>query len=118
MKRTSLFLATIFFLAFASNSFAGEKGKESSSAAAVKISGKVIDVKTGEALAGVMVKIEDMNLTSYTDLDGNFEIQGLIPGKYDITTSLISYEPLKMNVEVTNSLSKLKVSLETLSKGK
>ncbi len=65
-----------------------------------------------------MVKIEDMNLTSYTDLDGNFEIQGLIPGKYDITTSLISYEPLKMNVEVTNSLSKLKVSLETLSKGK
>lgn len=118
MKRTSLFLATILFLSFASSSFAGEKGKESSSAAAVNISGKVIDVKTGEALAGVMVKIEDMNLTSYSDLDGNFEIKGLVPGKYNLTTSLISYEPAKMDVEATSSANRLKVSLETLTKNK
>lgn len=118
MKRTSLFLATIFFLVFASSSFATEKGKESSSAASVKISGKVIDVKTGEALAGVMVKIEDMNLTSYSDLEGNFEIQGLMPGKYNLTTSLISYEPVKLDVEANSSSDKLKVSLETLSRSK
>lgn len=118
MKRTSLFLASIVFLVFASSSFAGDKEKELSSAASVKISGKVTDIKTGEALAGVMVKIEDMNLTSYSDLEGNFEIQGLMPGKYNLTTSLISYEPVKLDVEANSSSDKLKVSLETLSRRK
>lgn len=118
MKRTSLFLATIVFLAFANSSFAGEKEKESASAAAVKISGNVIDLKTGEALAGVLVKIEDLDVTSYTDLEGNFVIHGLTPGKYNLTTSMISYETVKLDIEANSSSNKLKVSLETLAKSK
>ena len=56
-----------------------------------KITGKVIDKVTGEALAGVCVKIENTDQTVYTDFDGNFEIKGLKPGKYSFTTNYVSY---------------------------
>ena len=118
MKRTSIFLATIVFLLFVNSSFASEKEKESNTAASVKISGKIIDVKTGEALAGVMVKLEDVNVSSYSDLDGNFEINGLTPGKYNLTTTFISYETVELNVEAENSSSKVKVELKSLAERK
>jgi hypothetical protein len=118
MKRTSLFFATIVFLLFVNSSFASEKEKESNTAASVKISGKIIDVKTGEALAGVMVKLEDVNVSSYSDLDGNFEINGLTPGKYNLSTSLISYETVELNVEAAQSSNKVKVELTSLDKRK
>lgn len=56
------------------------------------ISGKVVDNKTGESLAGVAIAIEGTDLKAYTDLDGNFSINSVDPGNYNLILSLISYK--------------------------
>ena len=55
------------------------------------ISGQVIDMNTGEALAGVEVVIKGTTLKAYTDFDGNFEVKNLQSGTYDLVVSMISY---------------------------
>jgi hypothetical protein len=66
------------------------------------ISGKVVDIKTGESLVGVAVEVEGTEQKVYTDLDGNFTIDNIDPGNYNLVLSLISYknslvENLKLN---------------------
>ena len=56
------------------------------------ITGKVVDIKTGESLAGVAVAVEGTNQKVYTDLDGNFIISNIDPGNYNLVLSLISYK--------------------------
>ncbi|MBL7884283.1 MAG: carboxypeptidase-like regulatory domain-containing protein, partial [Bacteroidia bacterium] len=55
------------------------------------IKGKVIDEKTGETLPGAVVVIKGTTTGSNTDLDGNFSISNVAPGKYTIECKLISY---------------------------
>jgi len=57
----------------------------------VSFTGKVLDSKSGESLAGVEVSIQNTNLKTYTDLDGNFTFKNLPAGTYDIILSMISY---------------------------
>jgi hypothetical protein len=116
MKRLSLISTCIVFFAFATSSFAGEKEKETTTAAPVNISGKVIDQSTGEALAGVMIKIEDLNLVSYSDLDGKFEIKNLAPGKYEISGVYISYEKADLSIETSLNSTDVKIPLRKVSK--
>jgi predicted nicotinamide N-methyase len=71
-------------------------------AAKSSVSGKVVDIKTGEALVGVAVAVEGTDQKVYTDLDGNFTINNIDAGHYNLILSLISYknslvENLKLN---------------------
>ena len=81
------------------------------------ISGEVHDYSTGESLAGVAVSIEGTNVKTYTDLDGNFEFENVMPGNYNLIFSFISYnnslvEQLEVNQSETKSLKvKLQESL-------
>lgn len=54
------------------------------------ISGKVIDISSGELLAGVKIKVKDTDIETFTNLDGNFNID-ILPGTYTIIVSFISY---------------------------
>lgn len=56
-----------------------------------KITGKVIDSKTGEPIIGANVSITGTTKGAATDLDGNYTIQNIDPGIYSITISYISY---------------------------
>ncbi len=68
---------------------------------AAAITGKVLDNNSGETLAGVLVTVEGTALQAYTDLDGQFSITGMNPGKYNLVLSLISYKKsLVENLEV------------------
>jgi len=68
------------------------------------ISGQVHDFSTGESLAGVVVKILGTSYKAYTDLDGNFEFDEMLPGNYDLVFSFISYNnSLVENLEITES---------------
>ncbi len=60
------------------------------------IKGKIVDFKTGEELIGVNVFINSTNLDntsgSVTDLEGNYTLPNLSPGKYEIKIMYVSYK--------------------------
>ena len=76
------------------------------------LKGQVVDENSGEALTGVKLKIKGENVSTYTDFEGNFNLQGLKPGKYSIETSFISYKD-KVAEDITLELSdKNEVTIE------
>lgn len=102
MKRIISIAIVGLVLILSNNVFA--TGDEAVVAANAKasISGKVLDIKTGESLAGVSISIEGTNIKVYTDLDGSFTVDGITPGNYNLVLSLISYksslvENIKLN---------------------
>lgn len=66
----------------------------------VIVTGQVLDINTGEALAGVLVKVGENGNPIYTDFDGKFGITDITPGNYNVTASLISYEKSEIEVDV------------------
>lgn len=65
------------------------------------ISGKVVDMKTGETLIGSTVVVDnDVNLAAATDLDGNFTIARVPVGKHKVKVTYIGYQELIQDVEV------------------
>ena len=55
------------------------------------IKGKVTDVKTGEGLPVVNVKVKGTYYGAVTDFDGNFKISTMSPGSYTIEFSIVGY---------------------------
>lgn len=78
------------------------------------VAGTVIDNNSGESLAGVAVSIEGTDTKVYTDLDGNFTISDIKPGKYNLILSMISYKnSLVENVDLLpNENEKLEIKLD------
>ena len=72
--------------------FASGDNMPAAASAKASISGKVVDIKTGEPLAGVAVSVEGTDVKTYSDLDGTFNINSIDPGNYNLILSLISYK--------------------------
>jgi hypothetical protein len=122
MKKTllALFIVSVFSSAFAvNNDRTAEKGKTTEATvtsipATVSISGKVIDLTSGEALAGVEVSIEGSTTKVHTDFDGNFKIENLQPGAYNLIASYISYnKSFVEKLEVAKSNQPLNIKLQS-----
>lgn len=56
------------------------------------IRGRVSDAETGEAMFGTNVVIKGTTTGTTTDFDGNFSIDNVDPGTYNLEASFISYE--------------------------
>ncbi|UCH36102.1 MAG: TonB-dependent receptor [Armatimonadota bacterium] len=66
------------------------------------LSGQVLDVETGEPLAGVNVRIQGTALTTVSDADGAYLITNIPPGTYDVSASLVGYvEAINTGVAIT-----------------
>ncbi len=79
-----------------------------------KITGIVVDSKTGETLIGANVIIEGTLKGSQTDLDGHYSINTVEPGTYNIVVSYISYlkQTITGVVVEPGEIVKLDVALE------
>jgi hypothetical protein len=102
MKKILSIAFVSLVLLFSNSVFATGDAPVTGMNAKATISGKVVDNKTGESLAGVAISIEGTDLKVYSDLDGSFSINSIEPGKYNLILSLISYknslvENLKVN---------------------
>ena len=91
----------------------GDKEIEAAELATIEttsLSGVVLDNETGEALVGVAIRFEGSKETVYTDFDGNFKIDNVVPGKYNVLSSYISYTDNKLkevNVSGKNNVIRL-----------
>jgi hypothetical protein len=112
MKRIPLFLS-IIAIGFVLSTFASNDGVPAPEAHST-VTGKVVDLVSGETLAGVAVSIEGTDTKVYTDLDGNFTIQDVKPGTYNLVLSMISYKnSLVENIELLpNEKEVLEVKLD------
>lgn len=65
------------------------------------ISGNISDDKYKEPLIGATVLIEGTTIGAITDMDGNFKIENVKPGKYAVSASYVSYQKQTIeNVQV------------------
>jgi len=107
----SILILTALFISF--STFAGtdknseKKGEEShvvavvESVNALQLTGTVVDDKNNETLAGASILVDGKKY--YSDLDGNFTISDVKPGKYELTVELISYEPVSIEVDLSQN---------------
>lgn len=90
--RTIFFIFTLFFLHISTAFSVAIRGG--------KISGKVIDDKTDEAMAGVTLVLEGTKLGAVTDAIGHYNIENVPAGKQRILVRFIGYETQKRTVTV------------------
>ena len=92
MKKFILILTAFAALSYATNAQTGE------------IKGKVHDSKSKETLpkATIFVKYGDKTISTISDLDGNFTIKPLQPGRYNLFVSYLGYDTLVMEKIVVN----------------
>ena len=64
----------------------------------VDVEGSVIDKNSHESLAGAAIFIDGAKY--YSDLDGNFAISNLKPGKHTVRVELISYQPAELEIDL------------------
>lgn len=72
------------------------------------ICGTVTDAKFKEPLIGASVIIEGMTIGAVTDMDGNFRIEKVEPGTYNVIVSYVSYQSQTLkNVQVAANQEKV-----------
>ncbi|MEX0748318.1 MAG: TonB-dependent receptor, partial [Rhodothermales bacterium] len=59
-----------------------------------RISGRITDASSGEALPGVNVSIEGTTQGSVTDVEGYYSIINVRPGAHDVRASFIGFTPI------------------------
>lgn len=110
-------LLVLIFAVVAINANANNEGnnnptKSSTSATMLTIKGQVVDKQTGEALAGVAVKI-DSETIAYTDFEGNFSAVVKNSATISLDAKLISYTPESIKVNTTET-SNIKLELNPI----
>jgi len=83
IKKRTLFILTFLIYVQASALIAGITGK---------ITGTIVDVNTGDALAGANVLISGTNLGAAAGIDGKYFILNVPPGNYELKISMMGYK--------------------------
>jgi hypothetical protein len=121
MKKVTLIILSLFFLALVSPSFAGNGGDNTnnnpggSAAKTMTLTGKVIDQNNQEALAGALIRIEGTELETYTDFEGNFSFSGISLDTYKIQCSMISYSDREEEIDLDQTSGEVVIALQNLS---
>ena len=80
MKYSKIVLLAIILLS--TSAYAGQTGK---------ISGKITDSNTGEALIGVNVVVDELRIGASSSIDGHYYILNVPPGQYTLRFMMIGY---------------------------
>lgn len=108
MKKSLIFIVAVFVALSVYANNENEKRVEKTAihkvtekSGVVSITGSIIDNKNNESLAGAAIYVDGNKY--YSDLDGNFSVSQLTPGKHLLRVELISYQPTEMEVDIDNS---------------
>jgi len=116
--KTRFVLSVLLFVLYSPFLLSSTTKKENDEKpASVSMTGKVIDHKSGEALAGVLLEFEELGARIYTDFEGKFQLNDLAPGRYYLTTSFISYDSQELDLElVSENTEPVKIELIQISR--
>lgn len=65
-----------------------------------KIKGVISDINSGEPIPFATVLILKTNSGAVSDIDGNYILEGLVPGNYDMEFSFVGYKKETKNVKI------------------
>lgn len=69
----------------------------------VAVTGRILDFKSTEALAGARLYIHELDREVFADFDGEFTIEGIEPGTYTLSVSFLSYNEITVsNLKIEN----------------
>lgn len=91
----------IIVLIMPANIFAKNPVSPASSSNA--LSGVITDKVTQEHLSGVYLYFNEIGKGVYSGADGNFNLEGIEPGNYNVTVKYISYHEKQVSVKVKKS---------------
>src|SRR5690606_24252371 len=77
-----------------------------------KITGKVTDSKTDEALPGANILVKELGRGAATNIEGTYTISLLEPGTYTLQVSYVGYKTKEQKVEVGTQSVELTLSLD------
>src|SRR6056297_1806603 len=75
------------------------------------LTGTVTDQRTGESLPGVNILVQELERGAATDLDGNYTIQNLPYGTYNLRVTFVGYRTVNIEVEINSSEQTLNIQL-------
>ncbi len=78
------------------------------------ITGKIVELKSGEELTGAVISLESIALGAASDIQGNYLIKNINPGTYTILCKSLGYQPKRITGIVVKSgeVTLLNVSME------
>jgi hypothetical protein len=75
------------------------------------IAGEVVDARTSQPLDGVVLELTAPPLSTTTDAQGRFRLEGLPPGTHELHISLVGYAFAKRDVEVAAGENTVRIPL-------
>jgi outer membrane receptor protein involved in Fe transport len=81
----------------------------------VTINGTISDGKTKEPLYYAAINLKGSPIYDLTDEKGVYQLSQIIPGKYTLLITLLGYQSIEKEIEITKSVEKLNFQLETAS---
>ncbi|MBU0712421.1 carboxypeptidase-like regulatory domain-containing protein, partial [bacterium] len=78
----------------------------------ITIKGKVIDDISKEPIVGANVFIEDSRYGDATDSNGNYSIENIRPGVYNLSCSLIGYFKQSKTITIDEKLTEINISFD------
>lgn len=106
MKASNLIMTLVALLMFSVSTLA---------AGPLKMNGKVVDSKSGEAVAGAVVRLDGNYLWAVSDLNGKFSLDGVQQGDYDMNVSCLGYVDVNRRISVKRDLTGLEIRLTVSS---
>ena len=81
----------------------------------LRVRGTVKDARTGEPVPGAVVKLDENYLWAVTGLEGEFELEGVQKGSYDLEVSCLGYVSDTRKLAVSASIEDLVITLSVNS---
>jgi iron complex outermembrane receptor protein len=73
---------------------------------ALTLAGRVADQRTGEALPGAVLRLDETSAAEAADADGHYHFHGLCAGVYHLHASFVGYADVVFELRLTGSLNK------------
>jgi hypothetical protein len=100
MKKNLISAVIVLFLLAGMSTFASDENTKSAPTAKAAIAGVVSDKSSNEKLAGVMIQLVDSDMKVYSNAKGEFNLDGIEPGTYQVRVNCISYRDKTFTVKV------------------
>lgn len=82
-----------------------------SSIAQHTVKGKVIDIRTGEGLAKANIFLNELNIGTATDKEGDFLFKNIPEGEFSISIKYIGYKPSMVRLDTRKPYDELQIKL-------